>query len=251
MAYTISALARLAGVSTRTLRYYDEIGLLHPEELTDSGYRLYGGDEVDTLQQILFYREMGVGLADIKSIMSAPEFKRLQALEAHLEALLKERSRISAMIATVRKTIASERGETAMSDEEKFKGLKEKMIEENEEKYGAEARARYGDEAVEQSNQRMMNLTQQQYARMQALGEEIGETLKAAMKANDPSCALAQKACALHKQWLMYTWDRYSPEAHRGLAQMYVADPRFKAYYDNIADGCAAFFQKAIDIFCG
>jgi DNA-binding transcriptional MerR regulator len=250
MDYTISALARLAGVSTRTLRYYDEIGLLSPKDVTDSGYRVYGAKEVDTLQQILFYREMGVSLEDIKSIITAPTFKRLEALETHLEALLEKRSQVNAMIANVRKTIASEKGETTMTDEEKFEGLKEKLIQENEEKYGKEARSLYGDEAVEASNAKFKNMTPDQYARMESLAEEVNETLKAALQTKDPKSELAQKACALHKQWLMCTWNSYSPQAHKGLAQMYMDDPRFTAYYEKIGPGCAEFLRDAIDVFC-
>ena len=250
MDYTISTLAMLAGVSTRTLRYYNEIGLLNPKDLTDSGYRIYGTKEVDTLQQILFYREMGVSLEDIKSIMTAPAYNRLEALEKHLEALLGKRSRVNAMIANVKKTIASEKGETIMTDKEKFEGLKEQLIQENEQKYGDEVRSLYGNEAVEASNAKFKKMSQEQYARMQALGEELNETLKAALQTKDPAGELAQKACALHKRWLKCTWDRYSPQAHKGLAQMYVDDPRFTAYYEKIGSGCAEFLRDAIMLYC-
>ncbi len=251
MEYTVSALAKLAGVSTRTLRYYDQIGLLRPQDFTDAGYRMYGTREVDTLQQILFYREMGVGLDEIKRILTAPAFKRLEALETHLEALQSKRKHVDAMIATVQKTIASEKGEATMTDEEKFEGLKDKLIRENEETYGAEVRSLYGNETVDQSNAKFKSMTQQQYARMQALAEEVSAVLKAAMETKDPAGELAQKACALHKEWLMCTWGSYSPEAHKGLAQMYVDDERFTAYYDKIAPGCAAFLRDAVMIFCG
>ncbi len=250
MDYTISSLSKLAGVSTRTLRYYHEIGLLHPKDLTDSGYRIYGTKEVDTLQQILFYREMGVSLEDIKEIMTAPAFNRLVALETHLEALLKKRSQVNAMIANVKKTIASEKGETIMTDKEKFEGLKEKLIQENEQKYGEEVRSLYGNETVEASNAKFKNMSQEQYARMQTLGEKLDETLKAALQTKNPAGELAQKACELHKQWLMCTWDSYSPQAHKGLAQMYVDDPRFTAHYEKIGPGCAKFLRDAIMNYC-
>jgi DNA-binding transcriptional MerR regulator len=250
MDYTISALAKLAGVSTRTLRYYDEIGLLRPKNFTEAGYRVYGTQEVDKLQQILFYREMGVGLDDINRILTAPAFKRLEALETHLAALRNKRSQVDAMIANVQQTIASEKGETTMTDEEKFEGLKNKLVRENEEQYGEEVRSRYGSETVDESNAKFKNMTQQQYARMQTLSEEIAATLKAAIQTKDPAGELAQKACALHKQWLMCTWESYSSEAHKGLAQMYVDDERFTAYYDKIEPGCAVFLRDAIMIFC-
>lgn len=251
MDYTISALAKLAGVTTRTLRYYDEIGLLSPKCVSESGYRIYGTKEVDTLQQILFYREMGVSLEDISKMMTAPTFKRLEALETHLAALLKKRGQINAMIENVQKTIASEKGETTMTDEEKFEGLKEKMIQENEEKFGEEARSLYGDESVDASNAKFKGMTQEQYKHMQSLSEEVNNALKAALQTKDPAGELAQKACALHKQWLMCTWEKYSRQAHKGLAQMYVDDPRFAVYYEKIGPGCAEFLRDSINIFCG
>lgn len=250
MEYTIRKLAQLAGVSLRTLRYYDEIGLLRPSRVTDAGYRMYGPAEVDALQSILFYRELGVALGDIKSIMAAPAYRRLGALEAHLRLLLEKRRRMDAMIANVRKTIASEKGESDMTDEEKFEGLKERLLRENEEKYGDEARSLYGSEAVEQANAKFRGMSPQQYERMKALDAQLTQTLAAAVETKDPGGELAQQACALHKQWLMMSWSSYSPEAHAGLAQTYVDDARFAAYYERIAPGCAEFLRDAIRLYC-
>ena len=85
---------------------------------------------------------------------------------------------------------------------------------------------------------------------MQTLGEEINDTLKAALQTEDPGGELAQKACGLHKQWLMCTWEKYSPQAHKGLSQLYVCDPRFTAYYEKNGQGCTEFLRDAIHIFC-
>jgi acetoin utilization deacetylase AcuC-like enzyme len=108
----------------------------------------------------------------------------------------------------------------------------------------------YGDEAFEASNAKFKNMTPEQYERMESLAEEVNETLKAALQTKDPKSELAQKACSLHKQWLMCTWNSYSPQAHKGLAQMYVDDSRFTAYYEKIGPGCAEFLRDAIDVFC-
>ena len=120
------------------------IGLLRPKKRTDAGYRVYGCKEVDMLQQILFYRELGVDLKRIKAIMAAPAFERMAALAAHLTALKERRKKIDALVANVEKTISAEKGETAMTDSEKFEGFKQKMIDDNEERYGEEIRAKYG-----------------------------------------------------------------------------------------------------------
>src|SRR5690606_1876664 len=110
MEYTVQKLAKLAGVSTRTLRYYDEIGILKPARINSSGYRIYGQAEVDKLQQILFYRELGVQLESIKEILSSPSFHAVNALKEHRAKLLEKRQQLDLLIANVDKTIASKEG---------------------------------------------------------------------------------------------------------------------------------------------
>jgi len=251
MEYTIQKLATMAGVSTRTLRYYDEIGILKPARINSSGYRIYGQAEVDRLQQILFYKELGVGLEQIKDIISSPDFDILKALRGHLNKLLVKRKKMDALINTVEKTIAEKEGRIVMSDKEKFEGFKQKLIEENEQKYGKEARQKYGDEAVERSNQQFKNMTKEEYNRLISLEKEIKDTLAEAMKDGDPASSLAQKAAQLHKEWISFCWGTYDKEAHRGLAQMYVDDERFTAYYDDKQPGTAEFLRDAIFIYTG
>jgi DNA-binding transcriptional MerR regulator len=249
--YTVQKLAFLAGISARTLRYYDEIGILKPARINSSGYRIYGKREIDLLQQILFYREIGIPLERIGYIISQPDFDMAKALEEHREKLLEKREQLDLLISNVNKTIASMKGEVAMSDKEKFEGLKKNIIEENEEKYGKEIRGKYGDDVVEKSNAKLMGMTEEKYAETAKLAEEILETLKEAMKTGDPAGELAQKTAALHKSWLMAYWDSYSKEAHAGLAQMYICDERFKAYYDKVQPGAAEFLRDAVLVFTG
>lgn len=251
MEYTVQKIANMAGISTRTLRYYDEIGLLKPARVNSSGYRLYGSAEVDRLQQILFYRELGVELDQIKDIITAPSFNKAAALREHHAKLLDKKQRLELLITNVEKTIAETEGRIKMSDKEKFEGFKKKMLDENEAKYGREIREKYGEEEVARSNEKFMNLTAEQYAEVQELTEKVNEALRQAMESSDPAGELAQKACELHKQWLLYFWPQYSKEAHMGLAQMYVDDPRFTAYYDKIAPGCAVFLRDAMRIYTG
>jgi len=251
MEYSINELSKLAGVSTRTLRYYDEIGLLSPERVRDNDYRVYGSNEVDLLQQILFFRELGVSLGEIKKIVWSEEYDRTSALQEHLSALREKREQIEILITNVEKTIATSKGERVMSNKEKFEGFKQNMIAENEKKYGKEVREKFGDDVINASNAKAMGLTKEQYEKSQKLSEEINSQLKIAFKEGDPSSELAQKVCALHKEWLKYFWKDYSKEAHLGLAQTYVDDPRFKKYYDNIEVGCAEFLHRALQIYCG
>jgi DNA-binding transcriptional MerR regulator len=249
--YTVQKLAKLAGVSTRTLRYYDEIGILKPARINSSGYRIYGQNEVDRLQQILFYRELGVNLTDIKQIMTNPAFDESKALKEHREQLLDKRKQIDLLIANVDKTIAQKEGRGIMSDQEKFEGFKKKALEENEKKYGNEIREKYGDETVKQSNEKFMNMSKEDHEAVTRLSEELMETLSDAMKTGDPAGELGQKAAELHKQWIMYFWPQYSKEAHAGLAQMYVDDERFTAYYDKQQPGTAEFLRDAIFVYTG
>jgi len=251
MEYTIQKLSRMAGVSTRTLRYYDEIGLLKPARTTGAGYRIYGPAEVDRLQQILFYRELGVSLDKIGQILADPSFDAAAALQEHRRQLLEQKNRLDLLIRNVERTIrAHERG-IPMPDELKFEGFKRQLIEDNERKYGMEAREKYGDEAVNRSNEKLMNMTREQHEELTRLERELKSVLAEAFKTKDPAGPLAQKAAELHKKWLMFFWDRYSKEAHAGLAQMYVDDERFRAYYDAEQPGTAAFLRDAIRICTG
>lgn len=137
-----------------------------------------------------------------------------------------------------------------MSDKEKFEGFMQKLVDDNEKQYGEEIRTKYGDDVVDRSNAKVSGMSKEQYDQVEKLSAEVNEALKAAFHQGDPASELAQKACELHKRWLCYYWDHYSKEAHIGLAQMYVEDPRFTAYYDKIAVGCAEFLRDAILIYC-
>lgn len=182
MEYTVQKLGRLAGISTRTLRYYDEIGILKPARISSSGYRIYGEEEVNRLQQILFYRELGLQLEDIKAIMASPSFDRVRALKEHHVQLLDKRRQLDLLIANVEKSIASTEGRITMSDQEKFEGFKQKMIDDNEQQYGKEIREKYGDETVDRSNAKLKGMTQEQYEEVTRLADDLYATLAEAFK---------------------------------------------------------------------
>ncbi|MFS0557996.1 MerR family transcriptional regulator [Brevibacillus sp. 179-C9.3 HS] len=249
MEYTVQKLGLLAGVSTRTLRYYDEIDLLKPARINSSGYRIYRQPEVDRLQQILFYRELGVSLEEIKEILDSPTFDAKRALREHREKLLERRAQLDALIANVDMTLAQREGTITMSDKQKFEGFKQKLIDDNEAQYGEEIRAKYGNDQIEKSNQKLKGMTEQEYATLEKLNAELHETLAQAFATGDPAHELAQKAADLHRQWLSFYWDSYSKEAHAGVAQMYVDDPRFTAYYDKEQPGVAEFLRDAVVIY--
>lgn len=252
MEYSIKELSELAGISARTLRYYDEIGLLKPLRVNEAGYRYYGEKEVAILQQILFFRERGFELKTVQKIIYDDNFDMLNAMEEHLQALEKQKENTEALILTVKKTIQSMKGECEMSNKEKFQALKEKAVRENEEMYGAEAREKYGDEEVDVSNHKMLNMTETQWERFQELEKVIlmrlEEEVKHGMEAESEAI---KEIVELHKEWLCMTWKQYSVEAHKGVAMMYVADERFTEYYDRNVQGCAKLLCEAVQYWAG
>lgn len=247
MDYSIKELSELAGISARTLRYYDEIGLLLPLRTNEAGYRFYGEKEVELLQQILFYRERGMSLEQIRSIVYQNDFDILSALYNHLEELENQKKRLDSLISIVQKTILAKRGEKEMSDKERFEIFKEKIIQEHEKKFGQEVRQKYGDASMEETKEKIKNLTEADYERFQNLGKEILMRLKEAIIGGiSPESEDGKRIVLLHKEWLGMTWKTYSKQAHKGLAEMYVMDERFTAYYDREVKGCADFLRKAV-----
>ena len=251
MQYTVQKLARMTGVSPRTLRYYDEIGLLKPNRSSSSGYRIYGQAEVDMLQQILFYRELGLGLDQIREIVIDPGFDKMAALQKHRLNLCQKRGRLDDLIATVEATMAAYEGGYMMKNEDKFAAFKKQLVDDNEQKYGDEVRARYGQRAVDESNRKVLDMSPEKYDAVNKLSEKLQATLAQAFQTKEPGGKLAQEAADLHRQWLGFFWGKYSPAAHMGLAQMYVDDERFTAYYDAEQPGTAAFLRDAVKIYTG
>lgn len=247
MEYSIRELARLAGVSARTLRYYDEIDLLKPLYVNEAGYRCYGEKELVLLQQILFYRERGFELKEIRRIIYQKDFDIMGALEDHLHELEEKKISVEALILTVKQTILSMKGEYQMSDQEKFEAFKKRMINENEEKYGAEIRKKYGEEEIDASNRKKLSMTKEEWEEFQELEEEIYERLKAGVNSGvGPESEEAKQIVILHKNWLKKSWRQYTKEAHKAVAKGYTADERFKQYYNKEVSGCAELLEQAV-----
>lgn len=235
MDYTVKRLADLAGVSSRTLRYYDKIGLLKPSKVNLSGYRIYGEKEVDLLQQILFYKSMDMKLDEIKHIISNENFDRIKSLKEHHQKLITKRNRLNQLILTVEKTISYNKGEMKMSDKEKFEGFKKEKLAENEAKYGKEIREKYNKETVEESNEKFMNMSENDLNKMNEIEREMFEALLKVAKTKDLESDSARDVYDKHKAWLSFTWPSYSAISHIGLAKMYVEDEKFAKYYNDRA----------------
>lgn len=231
MDYTVKTLADLTGVSTRTLRYYDQIGLLKPARYTEAGYRIYSETEVDLLQQILFYRAIGLDLATIQKTMQQPDFDIQDALEKHREALQKKKEEINHLLQTVEQTIAHNKGEISMTNQEKFEAFKKAKLAEHEETFGEESRELYGKDAVDFAAKQWQGLTQEQYEEMQKTEKEMFATLKQVAERNDLDSSEARQVYEAHKKWLMASWKEYDAQKHMGVAQLYLMDERFMDYY--------------------
>lgn len=165
MEYQIKDLAKLSGVSPRTLRYYDEIGLLVPERGTENDYRIYNEEQVNRLQQILFYRHLGLGLESIRNILDNPAYDREKSLKDHLASLKQQKEQLETLIHTVEQSLRAAKGEIIMSDKEKFEGFKEALIKKNQEQYREEVIRKYGKATLEESNQKLSRMTKNQWDR--------------------------------------------------------------------------------------
>ena len=246
--YRINELAELAGVSVRTLHHYDRIGLVRPQRKAN-GYRVYQAKDVARLQQVLLFRACGLALTDIGRIFDDPSFDETDALREQLARLQEQRESLDRIIATVEKTLAAQEKGTQMTDTDRFDGLKAKAIADNEKRYGAEARRRFGDEAVDAANDALLAMDEKTWNDRDALESRIKELLGAAMATGDPVGPAAQELVGAHARWLQLHWGAgtYTPEAHRGLADGYLADERFVAYYDGACGaGATQFLRDAI-----
>lgn len=244
MAYTIKEIADLAGVTTRTLRYYDQIGLLSPAGTGDNGYRYYNKDSLLQLQQILFFRELDVPLKDIQLFMSRPDFNLLRALEEQRALLKGKAQRLARLIDTIDRTISVIRGEEIMDDKDYFDGFDESRYEE-------EVKERWGDTHQYAESQRKWN----SYSKDQkdAIKAEGGRftirmvTVDPEASPDDPDVQAAIGEYLAYINKYFYTCDA---EFLRGLADMWVADPRFAINYERIREGGAEFVRKAVHIYC-
>ncbi|VEF49824.1 MerR family transcriptional regulator [Bacillus freudenreichii] len=239
----VKEVAELTGISVRTLHHYDEIGLLSPGRRSESGYREYSDVDLETLQQILFFRELGFPLKKIKDVLNSPSFDRKEALILQRTMLLEKRSRLDQMIHLVEKTIQHAEGEIHMSNEEKFEGF-----DFSHNPYEKEARERWGDKAVDQSNAKLAGMSEEE---QKAMGEKMNAIYRelAALCQESPASEEAQAAIKEWYDFLNSNFGSYSLEAFKGLGQMYVADERFTKNIDKFGKGLAQFMCEAMEVF--
>lgn len=239
--FTVKQLSRLTGVTSRTLHYYDEIGLLKPGRVGDNGYRYYGDAELLRLQQILFYRALDVPLADIRAIMGRADFDVLAALLSHKEALHSQASRLQRLISTVDNTILHLKGQHIMSKESMFAGLKAA------DPHQAEAEQKYGADVVQASQQRWKGQPEAQRDAIIAEGDAVYADMVKAM----PLGAGHATVQAIVQRWRNHLEHFWTPELGQlsMLARTYSEDARFKANFDKLDPQLATFMLAAVDIY--
>ncbi|MDZ5471593.1 MerR family transcriptional regulator [Bacillus sp. 31A1R] len=249
MHYKIKEIADLIGVSVRTLHHYDDIGLLKPETITSAGYRLYTSHNLERLQQILFFKEIGFNLQEIKEVLDSPNFDRRTALLEHKQILQKKRSRLDEMIQTVEKTIQSIEGGIKMENKEMFKGFSMRDIEEHKEKYSEEAKQKYGKELVESVEEKTNNYSENDWQSIQSKTDDIYSRIYKRMNFG-PSDEEVQKSVGEWRQLITDHFYDCTIDIFRGLGDLYVNDPRFTKNIDKHGEGLAAFLREAIHVYC-
>ncbi len=241
--YDIGKVARMSGVTSRTLRHYDSIGLLTPAWTGADGRRRYGQPELLRLQHILVLRELGTSLDRIARIVNTDDpSTAIALLRDHLAGLTSERERYARLAATVARTIDSMEKGKPMTASQVFEGFAH-------ERYEPEARDRWGDAAVDRSNASWERLGDEGKKRHARIDREIVEALGAAVRVGFASHSdEVQEIVARHHAWLSEIW---TPDAtaYRSLTQMYVDDERFKAHYDEVAPGAAELLRDAAALY--
>ncbi|MDO9086786.1 MAG: MerR family transcriptional regulator [Anaerolineaceae bacterium] len=240
---TVKQLSQLAHITPRTLRYYDQIGLLLPDALGENGYRYYSDASLLKLQQILFYRELDMPLEQIKEIMGHDDYDLPQALEEHKNQLGKRITRLEKLIATVDLTLKYIQGEEKMNKKVLFEAFSDEQQAEMEK----EAMQLYNPETVKESNRKWKNYSA---AEKQKIGDEGNAVYQGFLEAmsKGPDSHEAQACVVRWRQHMNYFW---VPNAEQllGLADLYNDDPRFRKNFDKIHPDLADFVRKAVAFY--
>ena len=244
--YTVKQLSALAGVTVRTLHYYDEIDLLHPSQIGSNGYRYYDDAALFRLQQILLYREMDIELAQIRDILDDPDFDTLAALRAHRRVLSGKIERLNELIATVDMTINHIEENKVMSDKKKmFGGISKSQ----EEEYAREARLQYGPDTVNDSMKRWNSYSP---TRQQAIMDEGNQIYADMAQAVADGVPIKNETMqTIVNRWHEHIKYFYEPSLDmlRGLAEMYIHAPDFRVKFDALHPDLAETMRAAVEIY--
>ncbi|APQ72960.1 MerR family transcriptional regulator [Clostridium botulinum] len=250
MHYKIKEVADMAGISVRMLHHYDKIGLLDPESVSDAGYRLYSDENLDRLQQILFFKELNFPLQEIKIILDSPNFNKKEALETHKQLLLEKKIRLEKIIQSVDKTISSIEGGIKMNKKEVLGAFDMTEIEEHQKKYSEEVKNKYGNtSAYKESNEKTSKYTKEDWNNIMKDWDIIYKKLANLMDKN-PDDKEVQEYIHQFREHISKNFYDCTPEIFRGLGELYVNDERFTANIDKYKTGLSKFLREAINVYC-
>ena len=244
MSWMVGELARLAGVTVRALHHYDRIGLVRPSDRTSAGYRSYDGRDLDRLQQVLVYRELGFPLEEVATLLDDPDADPAAHLRRQHRLLRERLERTQAMVAAVEKEMEARQMGIPLTPEERF----EVFGDHDPSQYDAEAEERWGDtDAHAESKRRVATYAKEDWLRIKEEGADVEQRFAGALRSGVPAdSAQAMDVAEEHRQHITRWFYACSPEMHAGLGEMYVGDPRFTAHYDQIAPGLAQYVSTAV-----
>jgi DNA-binding transcriptional MerR regulator len=240
--YSVGRVADLAGVTIRTLHHYDEIGLLSPSGRSAAGYRIYEVPDLERLQRILFYRELGFALEEIAAIVDDPRTDAVGHLRRQRGLLTERIERLQRMVAAIDYEMEALEMDIKLTPEERL----EVFGDFDPEDYAEEAEQRWSDtDAYRQSQRRVSSYTKEDWLKIKAEQEEIEKKLAELLVGAAPDSEEAMAAVEAHRQHISRWYYDCSHEIHRGLGEMYVSDDRFRANYDELAPGLSEFIRDA------
>ncbi|TFI27597.1 MerR family transcriptional regulator [Streptomyces sp. 4R-3d] len=244
MSYSVGQVAVFAGITVRTLHHYDEIALLSPSGRNHAGHRRYDDADLDRLQRILFYRELGFPLDEVAVLLDDPDADPQEHLRRQHELLSARIAELQKMAEAVEHAMEAKKMGINLSPEEKFEVFGGK----DPERYGEEAEQRWGGTpGYEETQRRVARYTKDDWKRMQDEVADWGARYDALMEAGEPPTG--ERAVAMaeeHRQHITKWFYDCTPEIHRGLGDLYVSDERFREFYDSMRPGLAEHVRAAI-----
>ncbi|MET7934728.1 MerR family transcriptional regulator [Streptomyces sp. NPDC005322] len=244
MSYSVGQVAGFAGVTVRTLHHYDEIGLLRPSTRNPAGHRRYDDADLDRLQRILFYRELGFPLEEVAVLLDDPDADPRSHLRRQHRLLTARIERLTKMAAAVEHAMEARKMGINLTPEEKF----EVFGDFDPDEYAEEAEERWGNtEAYRESQRRAAVYTKEDWKRIQDEGDEISSRFIALMDSGAaPESGAAMDVAEEHRQWISRNYYDCTYQIHTCLGEMYVADHRFKDNIDKAGPGLADYMGDAI-----
>lgn len=248
MDYTVKQLAELSGVSVRTLHFYDEIGLLKPAYIAENNYRYYQKEQLLLLQQIIFFKELGFELKQIKELLESGDFNILQALQSHKKVIHHRIQRLQTLAKTVEKTIDHLEGTQPMTDKEFYDGYREEKQQDYEKwlikNYGLKAK-----KFIAQSHENVKDWQQKEWDAFTKQWDELNREFVDAMKAKLPTDSPEVQTLVKKHYEMINKIYHPTKEVYQGLADLYVHQPGFKNYYDKQHPGLAEFIAQGMKLF--